>query len=365
VTATTRRLLVDAAIVKPNLGGLRTYIRSLVGALVERGDVAVAVATSRPEEFAHAPTAQLVAVPRAAQRFTTRVAWRETNLARLVQRTGADAVLVPYPEMTARRLPVPSVMVVHDVRAVVAPRYDTPGRRLRFVTALGPACRAASHVVCVSEFTRLSLDASVRVDPSRVTVIGEAASAQVRAPAHVDPPARPFVLHVGSLMPHKNVDTLVRAFALDGVENDLVLVGPASPAQARHLNGLIEQLGCGRHVHALGWVDDAELGRLYATARAVAVPSIHEGFGLPVLEAMQHGVPVVASDIPAFREVGGGHLELVDRPLDPTAWRDALSGIETDGPDVEAAADWAARFTWDEVAGQFVKLFDALLERTK
>lgn len=365
MTAAVERLLVDAAIVKPNLGGLRTYIRSLVGALAERGDVELVVATSRPEEFAHATTAELVAVPRAAQSFAARAAWRETNLARLVQRNAAGAVLVPYPEMAVRRLGVPSVMVVHDVRAVVAPRYDTLGRRLRFVTVLGPACRAASHVVCVSEFTRLSLDACVRIEPSHVSVIGEAASAQLAAPAHVDPPARPFVLHVGSLMPHKNVDTLVRAFALDGVDVDLVLVGPATPAQARHLNSLIETLACGRFVHPLGWVDDAELGRLYATARAVAVPSIHEGFGLPVIEALQHGVPVVASDIPAFREVGGGHLTLVDRPLDPVAWRDALARIETDPPDVRAGAEWATRFTWDDVAAQFVKLFDGLLGRDR
>jgi glycosyltransferase involved in cell wall biosynthesis len=358
VTTAVRRVLFDAAIVKPNLGGLRTYIRSLAGALDERGDIELAVATSRPEEFAHAPSAELIPAPRASRSFAARAAWREANLARLAARTKADIVLIPYPEMTARRPRVPSVMVVHDVRAVVAPRYDTTGRRLRFLTALGPACRTATHVVCVSEFTRLSLDASVRLDPGKVSVIGEAASAQIAVPPGVQPPSRPFVLYVGSLMPHKNVDTLVRAIALEAIEHDLVLVGPASPGQSRHLHALIDELGCGRRVHPVGWVDDAELGRLYGTARAVVIPSIHEGFGLPVLEAMHNGTPVVASDIPAFREIGGGHCVLVDRPLDPVAWRDALAGLEANRPDVTAAAEWAARFTWDGVAGQFVKLFD-------
>ena len=362
MTAAVRRVFVDAAIVKPNLGGLRTYIRSLVGALHDRGDLELAVATSRPEEFAHAPEAELVAVPRSTQSFTTRAAWREANLARLVARTRADVVLIPYPEMTARRARVPTVMVLHDVRAVVAPRYDTTGRRLRFVTALGPACRAASHVVCVSEFTRLSLDATVRLDPAKVTVIGEAASTQITVPPDVRAPARPFVLYVGSLMPHKNVDTLVRAFALGGIEHDLVLVGPTRPAESKHINALIHELGCNRRVHFVGWVDDSELGRLYGTARSVVIPSIHEGFGLPLLEAMHNGTPVVASDIPAFREIGGGHVLLVDRPLDPVAWRDALARLATDAPDVAAAAEWAARFTWDDVGGQFVKLFENLVE---
>jgi glycosyltransferase involved in cell wall biosynthesis len=114
-------------------------------------------------------------------------------------------------------------------------------------------------------------------------------------------------------------------------------------------------------VHFVGWVDDAELGRLYGTARAVVIPSLHEGFGLPVLEAMHNATPVVASDIPAFREIGGGYVLLVDRPLDPVAWRDALARLVTDPPDVAAAAQWAAQFTWDDVGGQFVKLFDDLV----
>jgi glycosyltransferase involved in cell wall biosynthesis len=367
MTTPVRRVLVDAAVVKPRLGGLRTYTRDRVGALHDRGDLALTVATSRPEEFTHAPNADIVELPRATRGFTARSAWRELALARLARRTGADIVLVPYPEMTVRPLPVPSVMVVHDVRAIVAPRYDTRGRRVRFLLALPPACRAATHVVCVSEFTRLSLDACVRLDQSRVTVIAEAASRHVTAPAAparaAGTPERPFVLYVGSLMPHKNVDTLVRAFGLDGVEHDLVLVGPASSAEREHLGRVIDEAGSGRRVRHAGWLGDGELGALYRHASAVAIPSIHEGFGLPVVEAMQLGVAVVASDIPAFREVGGPHVTLVGRPLDPVAWRDALAALDVDPAALAAAAEWASRATWDSVAGQFVKLFDEVGSR--
>jgi glycosyltransferase involved in cell wall biosynthesis len=360
VSAPVRRVLVDAAVVKPHLGGLRTYVRSLVGALHDRGDVALTVATSRPDEFAHARRADIVRLAARTQAFTPRAAWREAFLARLARRTGADVVLVPYPEMAVRRLPVPSVMVVHDVRAVVAPRYDTLGRRLRFAAALGPACRAASHVVCVSEFTRVGLDACVRIDPARVSVIGEAASPHVQHLVFAPRPIRPYVLYVGSLMPHKNVDTLVRAFALPGLELDLVLVGPATTAEREHLDGLISGLGAGSRVRPVGWQSDSDLGALYASARAVVIPSIYEGFGLPVLEAMMLGVPVVASDIPAFHEVAGGHATLVGHPLDPMAWRDALVALDPDPDEVRAASEWAARTTWDGVAGEFVKLFDEL-----
>jgi glycosyltransferase involved in cell wall biosynthesis len=353
--------MIDAAIVKPNLGGLRTYIRSLVAALDERDDVDLVVLTSRPDEFADAPRATLVPIPVATQGFVARTAWREASVRRLVRRHHADVVLVPYPEMTVRPLAVPSVIVVHDVRAVVAPRYDTRGRRLRFVTALGPACRSATHVVCVSEFTHMSLDACVRIDPSRVSVIGEAAARHFNA-VDVAPPSGegPYVLYAGSLMPHKNVDTLVRAFAPDGLDVGLRLAGPATDAERQHLESLIARLGAATRVRHLGWLDDAALARWYAGARAVVIPSVHEGFGLPVIEAMRLGVPVVASDIPAFREVGGGHVTLVARPLEPGSWRDALTTLPASKGVTENARRWASSFSWGDVGGQFVKLFDEL-----
>jgi glycosyltransferase involved in cell wall biosynthesis len=354
-------VLIDAAIVKPNLGGLRTYIRSLVAALDGRDDLELVVLTSRPEEFADAPRATVVSVPTATQGFVARSLWREANLRRLVHRHGADVVLVPYPEMTARPLPVPSAIVVHDVRAVVAPRYDTRGRRLRFMTALGPACHSATRVVCVSHFTHMSLDACVRIDTSRVVVIGEAASHHVVA-AGAKPPIgeAPYVLYVGSLMPHKNVDTLVRAFAREGLDVELRLAGPATTTERERLESVAHRVGAQRRVRHLGWLDDAELARWYAGARAVVIPSLHEGFGLPVLEAMQFGVPVVASDIPAFREIGGGHVALVARPLEPTAWRDALRALTTSTKMTEDARNWASGFSWGDVGGQFGKLFDEL-----
>ncbi len=130
-------------------------------------------------------------------------------------------------------------------------------------------------------------------------------------------------------MPHKNVDTLVRAFALPGLDLDLVLVGPATTAEREHLDGLISGLGAGGRVRPAGWQSDRDLGAFTRRRRAVVIPSIYEGFGLPVLEAMLLGVPVVASDIPAFHEVAGGHATLVGHPLDPVAWRDALAAARS------------------------------------
>jgi len=358
-----RRVLVDAAIVKPGLGGLRTYVRGLVDALAGRDDVGLHVVTSCPDDFDSLERSQLIECSPATRHFVARTAWRERTIGRLIRQTEADLLLVPYPEMTVRPLPIPTVMVVHDVRALVAPRYETAPRRLRFRLALGRACRVATSVVCVSEFTAMSLDASVGIDPSRLHVIGEAAPpppVEASAPFPANGPERPYVLYVGSLLPHKNVETLIRAFALEPMAYDLVLAGPGSDRQVAHVRRLVNELGCTDRVRHVGWLDDGTLSSYYAHASAIVLPSLHEGFGLPVLEGMQAGVPVVASDIPPFREVAGPHATLVERPRDPLAWRDAINAVLFDATSIGAARMWAGRTTWTDIAADFVKLFAEL-----
>jgi glycosyltransferase involved in cell wall biosynthesis len=107
----------------------------------------------------------------------------------------------------------------------------------------------------------------------------------------------------------------------------------------------------------LGFVPAEELAGLYRSAHALVLPSLYEGFGLPVLEAMVAGTPVVASDIPSLREVAGQAALFVDRPLDPAAWREALARICTDAELreelVRRGRVEAERHSWPEVAGRF------------
>ena len=360
-----RRVFVDAAIVQPRLGGIRTYISDLVCALQSRDDTKVVVATSEPSEFSGALGADVVELRSMTQDFVCRAVWREANIHRLARQTRSDIVLVPYPEMTLRRMPIPSIMVVHDVRALAAPRYATAARRARFIAGLGPACRRATHVVCVSEFTRLGLHACVRVNSSKVSVIGEAPSKRLTSVSSVAskrPGGRPFVLYVGSLLPHKNVDVLIQAAAL-GIDYDLVLVGPASPTERRNIESRAAALGCGSTVRHLGWLGETELAHLFGQAEAVLLPSLYEGFGLPIVEAMHAGVPVLASDIPVFREVCGDYPHFVAHPLDPVAWQYAMKAASVEALKRSRSAGragWAAGPTWDAVANEFVNLFEQL-----
>lgn len=359
------RILVDASILKPNLGGIRTYTRSVVKALAREEGVELHVATSMPDDFAGLAL-DVLAVPLRTRSFVPRALWRDMSLANLVRTTRAQVVFVPCPELPLRPLPVPTAMMVYDVGPVVAPAYFTRAKHLRFALDLPRTCRAASTVVCVSNATLTALHGATATDPDKCVVIGGGPSGQTGDPqAWRAPGGRPYVLYVGSLLRHKNVSTLVRAFA-HGPPGayDLVLAGPRTAAEAAALDSLVDRLDLRGRVRHLGWVDDGALAGLYAGALAVALPSLHEGYGLPALEAMAFGVPVVASDIPAVRETGGDALLYVPEPLRPGSWRRQLDAVTA--PVVrsdlgERGRRRAASHTWEGAADSYVSLFRGLV----
>ncbi|WP_222267530.1 glycosyltransferase family 4 protein [Modestobacter marinus] len=165
-----------------------------------------------------------------------------------------------------------------------------------------------------------------------------------------------YLLHVGARRPHKNVVTLVRALARLPEDLDLVLVGPVDRRTPDPVPEVAEELGvAGRVVH-LPHVSEADLIALYRGAQAFVYPSLVEGFGLPLLEAMAAGAPVVASDIPVFREVSRGAAELV--PVsDPGAWAEAVMGLRDPARRaqlVHAGHEVARTATWSRTTDALV-----------
>jgi alpha-1,3-rhamnosyl/mannosyltransferase len=164
----------------------------------------------------------------------------------------------------------------------------------------------------------------------------------------------PYVLWVGSLEPRKGVDTLISAFARQASaaassRHRLVLVGPEGWLHGGHIDASdVRRLGS--RLHNLGPVDETTLRSLYAGADLFAFPSWHEGFGLPVLEAMVQGTPVLCSDISALREVAGGAARLV-QPGDVEGWSAAIEGMLAD-PALRTSLSDAGRtralaFSWE------------------
>jgi glycosyltransferase involved in cell wall biosynthesis len=330
----------------------------LIGALAGRSELALVVAASVDDVDGFGAVQRVPVSPR-TQGVVARALWRERNLARLARSLGADVVLTPVPELPLRRLPIPSVVVVHDVGPLVAPAFYSLAKKLRYEIALRRTCRLASTVVCVSNATLLGLHASTGIDPERCEVIGEGPQLLDAAEGREDE-GEPYYLYVGSLDVRKNVATLLEAVtgAEPALPARLVLAGPVERSTAATLRTAVGRAD-ERVVH-LGFVDMERLAGLYGDAAALVLPSLYEGFGLPVLEAMKLGVPVVASDIAAVREVAGDAALYVSRPLDPRSWRDALVRVADDrelrDELVRLGALAAAEFSWEEVGARFSEL---------
>jgi glycosyltransferase involved in cell wall biosynthesis len=259
-----------------------------------------------------------------------------------VTRDRADLLHVQYVAPPVARTPI--VTAVHDLSFEDAPHHLPPAMRLRLRALVRLSVRRSAVVVTPSHFSRERLLCHLDVDPGNVFVtppavrLSPASAVPDRDSArlhHLGLPAQ-FVLFVGRVEPRKNVARLIAAVAagrMGGAELGLVLAGSSGGRPTPDVEAAISSWSAGSWVRRLGYVSDDTLALLYRSARVVAYPSLYEGFGLPVLEAMAAGVPVVASAISAIPEVAGDAALLVD-PEDVHALGEAL---------LEAACDERTR----------------------
>jgi len=264
---------------------------------------------------------------------------------------------------------VPLVVTVHDAAPLMFPdTYPRLGRRFHELGFAAAAARAdaivAPTAAAADEVAEHTAIARERIRPIHHGVDHALATeAQVEAVRLVFDLEAPYVLWVGTLEPRKNVGALVEAFAraTDDADlpHDLVLAGPQgwlaeSDAVAQRAATL------GRRVRFTGPLSPDELRALYRGADLFALPSLHEGFGLPAVEAMAQGIAVVCSDLPVLREITGGQARFV-APSDGDGWSDVLVTLLGD-PAARTALGEAGRvhslgFTWAKSCAQHVEVY--------
>lgn len=266
-----------------------------------------------------------------------------------------------------------TVLTIHDLAFEKYPAETMPGMLDFLRRAVPDSARRADHIITVSEATRRDVIEMYRIDPDRVTAIPHGVSARY-SPALSGHEAEvrrkyglgdgPIILTVGTLQPRKNHLRLVQAFARVAGDARLVIAGGAG-WDYDAVRAEVERLKLGERVVFAGFVADGDLPDLYRTATVFAYPALYEGFGLPILEAMACGVPVVTSDRSSLPEVAGGAGLLID-PMDVDALADAISRVLEDSSlraDLhEKGLGRARQFTWQRAAEMTRAIYDQIMK---
>ena len=263
------------------------------------------------------------------------------------------------PRLPLRR----AVTTFHDLFVLTA-EYSTPEFRQRFAEQARQAAERSGRIIAVSQFTARQVIALLGVDPGKVRVVHHG----VRALTHTPTPARreKIILHVGAIQHRKNIARLVEAFEKVDPEWQLVLAGSAGYGAPEILARIASSPSRAR-ILVLGYVPSHELSGWYARAMIFAFPSLDEGFGMPVLEAMAAGVPVIASNRSSVVEVAGDAAWLVN-PEDI----EELTGMLVDltrNPDRRAEFSRrgllrASQFSWADAVEKTWQVYRELVDGT-
>jgi glycosyltransferase involved in cell wall biosynthesis len=331
-------VVVDADVLGRNRTGDETYTENLLRSLAPiSGGLRIAAVTRRPE-----------LVPEGIEAVELRARSQELRMAiglpRLLRHL--RPALGHFQHALPLGLRIPAVLTVHDLSFERDASLMGPVDRLTFKLAVPRAVRRARRVLAVSERTRRDLVELYGTPPEKIVVTPNAVD---RAFGPGPAEGEPYLLFVGAIQKRK--DPLAAADAADAVGLPLVVVGPEKePALARELER--------RGARLRGYVSKDELAGLYRGAAALILPSRYEGFGLPVLEAMASGTPVVAAPEPALREVAGDAAVYADGDGFGEAVRRALADRERLR---DAGIERAKAFSWEETARRTLAVYREVL----
>lgn len=362
------RIGIDAHYLGGSQSGNETYVRGLIGALARvDGQHEYAVYVSSRDVMADPP----VVADNIEYRFVgaSKIGRVVAGLPTELARNRVDLLQAHYNAPLA--VPTRLLLVMHDISFATMPHLFPAAHGAQIALRARPAVRRARRIVVASHTMRDQVSAHYRVPAERIDVVplgvSERFAVRERAAARARVQAayrtgESFILNVGDLQPRKNLPRLLAAFALlaaDDRDTTLVIAGKNAWGFDEVFE-TVERLGIGDRVVFTGYVPDDDLVDLYNAAELFVYPSIYEGFGLPPIEAMACGTPVIASDEATLRETTGDAAMLFD-PADPVAIAGAMRRGLDDTPWRERARaagfERARALSWDSCAKRMLDIY--------
>jgi glycosyltransferase involved in cell wall biosynthesis len=253
------------------------------------------------------------------------------------------------------------VFTLHDLNHLRVPDNSNALKRAYYQAVIKPACHRAAFVLTVSEYSRMEIARWAGVTTEKIINVGNGVSAPFLSIGPRFEPGYPYLLYVGSRKPHKNLPRLLQAYSLSGVAREmrLILSGSHDSKLARR----VDELHLSRSIVFLEMASSDALAKVYRGATALLFPSLYEGFGLPPLEAMSCGIPVITSNVCSLPEVVGDAALLVN-PLDVEEMATTIRRLVMDSHLRETLREKGLRraqeFSWDETARRTADVLSAV-----
>ena len=375
------RIALDYTPAFEQTGGIGRYVRELTSALAaidSSNEFRLFVAGASKTQLPQPPAGNFAWMPtRISAKWLARL-WYRAGLPLPIEAfTGpvdlyhaTDFVLPPT------RTGTRTLLTVHDLSFIRVPSAASPALKAYLDAVVPRSVEAADHILADSAATKSDLIDLYRTLADKITVLYSGVDSRFR---HVSDPTElerarakygleqvSYLLSVGTVQPRKNYSRVIEALSeVRRMGHDLhYAIAGGGGWLEDEMRRTIERTAMEDYVHLLGLVEDRDLPALYSGARMLAMVSLYEGFGLPVLEAMACGTPVITSNVSSLPEVAGDAALLVD-PYDTGAIREAILELDTDDDTrarlIEAGFLQAKRFSWIQAAGQLRSIYDEML----
>jgi glycosyltransferase involved in cell wall biosynthesis len=366
------RIAFDGTTLRPGRTGVGYYTEHLLHHLAEdEANAELIVLSNRPLDVTRRLPAGVGV--HASRVRTPRLLWMQAVAPRVLRKLQPDVAHFTN-GMVPLISPVPTVVTIHDMSLTMYPGYHPRRRVLLNRPLVDVAARRAHAIITVSQSAKRDIVRLYGVPPERVHVVHEAAAPSFRRVndrAELDRVRQRYgladrvILYVGTVEPRKNLPSLIEGFAArrrnGDLSHQLVCAGPYGWL-SRDIEDRIDRLGIRRAIRFTGYVPFEDLPALYSLAEMFVFPSVYEGFGLPVVEAMACGTPVVTGDVPALAEVAGDASEYAGS-LDAESIGEALVALARSRDRREELSACglarARQFSWQRAARETLEVYRA------